>query len=321
MHKTFYVLLLVVAVIFMAISCDQQDPRLEPVPDGVQAISLLGDTLNTPELSEDIFQMHNEGFLTALAEYRENPDSTDAIIWLGRRSAYLGEYREAVEIFTEGIQKDPDDPRLYRHRGHRYITLRRFDLAMLDFEKAAELMEDMPDQVEPDGIPNEQNRPTSTLKSNVWYHKGLAHYLQGDFEKASQSYENALALNLTNDMKVAVIYWYYMSLKRSGSDLKAGNILEMIPPEIEIIENDSYLDLILVFKGVFEPSRLLTGADTSLDDATVGYGIGNWHYMNGREERALQIWQDIYENGYWPAFGYIASEAELARNRKHQEIK
>ena len=68
----------------------------------------------------------------ARMRYEANPNDGEAIIWLGRRLAYLGRWREAIEIFGEGIKKFPGDARFYRHRGHRYITLRRFDLAIND---------------------------------------------------------------------------------------------------------------------------------------------------------------------------------------------
>lgn len=312
--KHFQSLILILVPFSLIISCSERN-EFEPVPEGVQGYSLLGDTLETPDISPEMFDEQNEKLIEALTDYRVNPDDADAIIWLGRRTAYLGQYREAVRIFTEGISKFPDDPRMYRHRGHRYITLRKFDLAIQDFEEAKTLMRSRPDQVEPDGLPNELNQPVSTLKSNVFYHKGLAHYLKGDFNRAIEEYEEALEeLDLTVDMRVAFIYWYYMALKRTGNDLKAGEILEKIDADIDLSENDVYLNMLLVFKGVFDVNRLIEASENALDDATLGYGIGNWHFVNDRKERAIEIWENVYESDQWPAFGYVASEAELARN-------
>ncbi|MEX0648775.1 MAG: tetratricopeptide repeat protein [Balneolaceae bacterium] len=300
-----------IALLFLA-GCEES-ADLPPVPENVQAFSLLGDKLYVPEPDPETESTYNQNLQAALDEYQDNPDDPDALIWLGRRTAYLGEYREAVEIFTDGIRKHPDDPRMYRHRGHRYITLRMFEEAILDFETAAVIMRDMEDQAEPDGLPNELNQPTSTLKSNVWYHLGLAQYLQEDYDGAVEAYENTLDLDLTDDMRIATIYWYYMALRRAGLDDPAGDVIEDISPDIELIENDAYLNLILVFNGVFSADRLMESSGDALTNSTLGYGIGNWHYMNGREDRAFEIWQQVYDSGNWPAFGFIASEVEIMR--------
>jgi tetratricopeptide (TPR) repeat protein len=303
---------LILIFVFTAFTACSDGPDLPPVPQGAQAFSMLSDTLYKPDLAPEVFEEYNNNLIRAVADYRSDPENPEYIIWLGRRTAYLGEYREAVRIFTEGTFKHPEDPRMFRHRGHRYLTLRQFDRAISDFEQAARLMRNMPDQVEPDGLPNPQNIPVSTLKSNVWYHLGLSHYIKGDYDKAIEAYENAFELELSEDMYIATLYWYYSALKRLGKDEEAGKAISGITPEVELIENDVYLSLILVFNGIFDAERLMETAEDAIDNATLGYGLGNWHYMNGREERAFEIWQAIYDAGRWPAFGFIAAEAELA---------
>ncbi|MCC5914612.1 MAG: tetratricopeptide repeat protein [Balneolaceae bacterium] len=307
--KKWIILTLLISVSIVA--CMEPDD-LPPVPSGVQGYSQLGDTLYKPDIDEETFLEYSENLTRAIADYRSDPENPDYIIWLGRRTAYLGEYREAIRIFTEGVYKHADDPRMYRHRGHRYLTLRMFDHAIRDFENAAILMRRMDDEIEPDGLPNPQNQPVSTLKSNVWYHLGLTYYLKGDYERAIEAYENAFELDLSEDMRIATLYWHYSALKRSGLDEEAGRAIRDITPEIELIENDLYLNLLLVFNGQFDAERLMEAGQDAIENATLAYGIGNWHYMNGREERAFEIWEAIVENGNWPAFGYIAAESELA---------
>lgn len=305
-------LIMLLVAVLTANSC-QDSTRLPALPAGAEAISLLGDTLRTPPVAPDLFDEYNRNLLDAVMEYRVDPEEVDALIWLGRRTAYMGLYREAIRIFTEGIFKKPEDPRLYRHRGHRYITVRKFDLAIEDFKMAERMMAGSEDQIEPDGLPNPSGIPVSTLKSNVWYHMGLTYYLKGEFGEAAESYRKALELDLTDDMRIAVLYWYYASLKRLGLDMEAGRVIDGVSEEIELLENETYLNLLLVFKGVFDPDYLLEAEGDMVQNATLGYGLGNWHYMNGREERAFEIWQAIVEEGYWPAFGFIAAEAEIAR--------
>ncbi|MHC5071708.1 MAG: tetratricopeptide repeat protein, partial [Planctomycetota bacterium] len=93
----------------------------------------------------------------ALAALRSAPRDEERIIWYGRRLAYIGRYEEAIGVYSKGLAVHPDSPKLLRHRGHRYITLRRFADAIADLERAGQLIDTRPDEVEPDGIPNARN--------------------------------------------------------------------------------------------------------------------------------------------------------------------
>jgi len=132
--------------------------------------------------------------------------------------------------------------------GLRHITLRELDRAIDDLQRAAELVAGRPDEVEPDGLPNARDIPTSTLQSNVWYHLGLAYYLKGNFEQALRCYRECMRVSNNPDMMCATSHWLYMTLHRLG-----------------------------------------------------------------REEEAAAVWGQVLQTGQWPAFGYIAAEAEIAR--------
>ncbi len=234
------------------------------------------------------------------------------LIWEARKVAYEGDYRQAIQLYSDAIQEFPREPRLYRHRGHRYITLRSFDLAIQDFNKAASLFEGNKDLTEQDGLPNEKNIPLSSLQTNTWYHLGLAYFLKGEFEKANNAYANGLEVADNNDMKAAFWYWKYMTLRKMGHDVAAGKLLDSVPENLELIENTSYYELLMVFKGIFTEEDLLSEDNSELDNATLGYGLGFWHDINGRHSRAREIWQNVYDSGNWGAFGFIASEVELS---------
>jgi tetratricopeptide (TPR) repeat protein len=249
----------------------------------------------------------------ARAVYEQKPDDADAIIWLGRRTAYLGRYAEAIEIFTEGIRKHPRDARMLRHRGHRYITLRRFDLAIRDLERAARLVRNKPDQVEPDGLPNARNIPTSTLQSNIWYHLGLAHYLRGDFERALDAYQQCMNVSKNPDGLVSTSNWLYWTLRRLGRAAEAERVLEPISTDLEVIENRAYHELLLMARGEIDPKELENRDAATVDGTTVLYGVGNWYVVSGQPERARPIFERIVAGPQWAAFGYIAAEAELRR--------
>ena len=288
-----------------------QEPVKKP-----EATSLLGRPLVPAPPSADARKVLEENLARAEAVYGRNPDDADATIWLGRRTAYLGRFREAIEIFSDGIEKHPDDPRMYRHRGHRYITVRELDRAIADLSKAAKLVANRPDEIEPDGQPNARNIPTSTLNSNVYYHLALAYYLKGDFTRSLDAWRQCFSFSKNPDMRVATSHWLYMTLRRLKRAEEAQKILDPITADMDVIENGSYHKLLLMYKGLQDADALLLSASQGgLDGPTIGYGVANWHLYNGRRDQAVALFKKIVEahERQWPAFGYIAAEAELAR--------
>jgi tetratricopeptide (TPR) repeat protein len=303
-------------------ACSPAAPVTNPAPaagssvtERAEATSLLGQPLYPRDLPAEAQQRLEQNLAEARAAYETAPDDVDRIIWLGRRTAYLERYRDAIDIFSEGIRKHPGDARLYRHRGHRYITVRDFDRSIADLQQAADLIRGQPDEIEPDGAPNRFNIPTSTLQSNIWYHLGLAHYLKGDLERALAAYQEAMKVSTNDDMRVATADWLYMTLRRLGRDEEAARVLEPIRSDMNILENQAYHRRLLMYKGEIAPDSLLrVDSADALEMATQGYGVGNWYLYNGDPERARQVFRRVLDGNYWAAFGHIAAEAELARN-------
>lgn len=280
----------------------------------IEATSLLGEPLVRPTFAAETRARLERELAEAQATYDRAPNDADAIIWLGRRLAYLGRYRDAIATFSEGIEKHPRDPRMYRHRGHRWITTRELDRAVADFSRATELVRGQPDEIEPDGAPNRYGIPTSTLQSNIWYHLGLAHYLKGDFERALEAYRQCMLVSTNDDMRVATADWLYMTLRRLGRTDEAAQVLAPIHRDMRILENDAYHRRLLMYKGEIPADSLLAGdgAD-ALQMATQGYGVGNWYLYSGDTTRARAIFERVRSYGNWAAFGHIAAEAELLR--------
>ncbi|MEE9131876.1 MAG: tetratricopeptide repeat protein [Phycisphaerales bacterium] len=277
--------------------------------------SLLGDDLFAPELDPDEHRKRQATYDETRVKFNIDP-SEENTIWVGRRLAYLGKYRDAIITFSDGLAGDrfPDSYRLLRHRGHRFITMRQFDLAIRDLSRAAELIEGVPDEIEPDGMPNEKNIPRSTTHTNIYYHLGLAYYLNGDFEQSADVYRKCLAFSKNDDMVCASAYWLYLSLRRLGDADGAQAVLEPIHGEMDIIENFAYHKLLLLYKGEATASELLGSAEAeSIDVATLGYGIAAWHLVKNETDQAQALFRQIVEGPMWPAFGHIAAEAELAR--------
>lgn len=305
-----------------------KDPETETLPEVTvpeerpyETISLLGDTLYAPTLPKATHARYDSALRVAQRNYQRDSSQLDNIIWLGRRLGYLSRYQEANRVFTEGIKRFPQSAELYRHRGHRYITLRQFDRAVADLEKSAELLKDRPRQVEPNGIPvplPANDRPTS-LQFNVYYHLGLAHYLNGDYGPAAQAYERTLTYAESDDDRVAVADWLYMTYRRLGEDEVAERTLAQLREDMDVRENEGYLERLLMYAGYVNADSLLRAArrdkSSSLSSATLGYGVGNYLLSEGDTIAARQVFNEVIDGQYWAAFGYIAAEADLVRQR------
>jgi tetratricopeptide (TPR) repeat protein len=243
-----------------------------------------------------------------------NPKDAESIIWVGRRYGYLWRFNDAIATFTRGIEMYPDNPKFYRHRGHRYLSIRQFAKAQADFEKAVTLIKGKPDEIEPDGAPNPAGVPRSSLHFNIWYHLALSHYLQGDYAKAYDAWAECMKVSNNDDSIVANSDWMWMSLMRLNRKAEAAKVLERITPKMDILENTAYHRRLLMYKGLEKPEALL---DTRTPDptqiATQGYGVANYYFVTGDKAKAREVLEKIVAGAGWNAFGFIAAEADLQR--------
>ncbi len=290
----------------------------EPVAPRFQTISLLGDTLRTMPLAPAVRQRYEAQLADARRAYEHTPTNVDSIIWYARRLGYLGRLRESIEVYSRGVALYPDNPWLFRHRGHRYISVRDFPAAVRDLERATALVQGRADEVEPDGQPNANNTPIGTLQSNIGYHVALAHYLLGDFTKAATVAQREVDAATNDDRRVSMAHWLYMSLRRSGRNTEAAQVLIPMQRNMNIVENQAYHRLMLLYKGVLPADSVLTvapGGELSVTDASAAYGVANWHWYNGRKAEGMALWRRIVAGGQWGAFGTIAAEADVDRFR------
>ncbi|PQB06000.1 hypothetical protein BST85_07560 [Aureitalea marina] len=275
-----------------------------------QAISLLGDTLIPAEPSEKLLNQLKE----KREAFQQDPMNLENIIWFGRFTAYSGQYREAINIYSEGLQQFPDESRLLRHRGHRWITLREFDKAIADLGRAAELIKGKENMVEQDGMPNELGIPVSSMHGNIYYHLGLAYYLNGEYEQSLMAYQKCLETSPNPDNVVSATHWIYMNLQLLGRPDEANEALNRISPDMKIIENQAYFTACLFYQGelklqdIYDPQQ-----EASPSGSALLYGIGNWYMYNGMNQEGRRIFEEMVSRPDWASFGHIAAEADLAR--------
>lgn len=299
---------------WLNISCENSTTSEEQSKTKVEKkletlISPLGKKLFPAAPSKKSLEKHDK----AKQDFLKNKTDLENIIWYGRRTAYLGKYEDAIKIYSDGINQYPNEPRLYRHRGHRFISIRKYDEAISDFEKAAKLIDGKENRIEQDGLPNAQNIPISTLHGNIWYHLGLAYYLKHDFEKAFEAYQNCRNVGSNDDNIVSSTHWLYMIQRRLGNEELAQKQLEPIRDSMNIIENHSYYDLCKFYKGMIERKALLNEDGTPSGDA-VNYGLANWDFYNGDGEAAKQGFAKLLESKSWSSFGYLAAEQDYLKH-------
>jgi tetratricopeptide (TPR) repeat protein len=275
-------------------------------------------------LQPDVRAAREVQLADALAAYRREPTEETAI-WVGRRLAYLGLHETAVAWYGV-LQLDDyrDSYRVRRHGGHRLITLRQPAAAEADLQRARELALGQPDEVEPDGMPNELGIPTSTTQGNIDYHLALALYLQGRFDEAAEAWRRCVDVWATNDdSRVAAGHWLCASLRRAGCEKEFAAALAGLPVAPAVIENFAYQDLVDLHAGRKSADELLASAREPVQDATRTYGVARWLIDHpgatpDEVERGTALLRDLAARGPWESFGRIAAESDLGLHPEPQ---
>ena len=277
----------------------EADPTAE-----AQATSLFGEPLYATVDTTGAIAEADEAL-------REAPDDVEALIAAGRVRRDFWQYRQAMALYSRAIEMKPDDWRPYRYRGHRHISVREFDQAIADLERAREL---------------------APFNWDVAYHLGLAYYVSGRFGDAAAEYVRCLDLAEGDEARaaqgddfrscsangtdpesfVAMTEWAVRAALRAGRPEVASALLDAVPLDLEVGENLAYYHDLLLYKGAKTPEQLL-GPDAPYRRETVGYGVANWYLVQGDTARALELLEELVLDPWWPGFGRIAAEVELAR--------
>ncbi|HET7458903.1 MAG TPA: tetratricopeptide repeat protein [Gemmatimonadaceae bacterium] len=222
-----------------------------------------------------------------------DPRNVQRFIDLGVAQAGARQMREAVQTFTRALAVAPNDPMLYRWRGHRHLSVREFDRAMADLTRGYGL---------------------DSTNYGILYHLGVLRFVRGDFNAAADAFARAQPRAPDGNELAGATDWLWMSLQRAGRGAEATAMLGRHPDSIPATAE--YVRRIKLYRGEIAPEALFTPADTSdIDVATLAYGLGNWYLVKGDSARARAQFERSVKSGGWPAFGFIASEAELARMR------
>ena len=222
-----------------------------------------------------------------------DPRNVERIVQLGLAQSGARQFREAIQTFTRGLRIAPNDPVLYRWRGHRYLSVREFDRALDDLARGSRL---------------------DSTNYGIWYHLGIVRYARGDFAGAADAFARAQPRSPDASERAGATDWLWMSLARAGRAGEAQSMLDRRPDSLPA--TNAYAQRLRLYRGQVGPDDVITAADTGdIAVATLSYGVGNWYLVQGDTARARTWFERSVGSGGWPAFGFIVSEIELRRLR------
>jgi len=278
---------------------------------GIQAsespTSLIGTPLREPAWNPETRARLEKDLEIARAVMAVAPEREDSYIWLGRRLGYLVRYRDAIDVFTEGLERFPDSYKLLRFRGRHLARNREFDRAIADYRRAAALVENVQDSYEPDGVINARHQYLGSYRANIHYYLGQTSWAVGEYGDVLRGMERSSIEPLVqhSDRLVATTYWRYLAHRKLGQEAAARQLVSEFPEDLDLLENHTYYEGVLFFTGALNEQELLPRADS------IGkFAIAMEHHFRGEDDIAAIMWQEIIEDsaqGFWPAESELRS--------------
>lgn len=251
----------------------------------------------SPAGTEYVSQRDTSGAIArASAELAADPQNIQRYITLGIAQSGARQFREAIATFTRGLAIAPNHAMLYRWRGHRYLSVREFDKAMADLQRGYSL---------------------DSTNYGILYHLGVLQFRRGEFAEAARLFGKAQPLAPDAGELAGSTDWLWMSLARAGRMAEATAMLARRPDSLPTTPGYAYTQRLKLYRGEVTPATFFTPADTAdVQVATLNYGLGNWYLVRRDTVNARAAFERAIKSGGWPGFGFIVSEAELARLRK-----
>ncbi|MBL7845888.1 MAG: tetratricopeptide repeat protein [Cyclobacteriaceae bacterium] len=273
-----------------------------------EAVSFLGTPLYA-KAPDSLAAVKSDSLINAIRA-KENL-SEDDYVAIGRSLVGLGKFRSAVDVYTEGLAKFPDSYKLLRHRGHRFINLRQLDKAIVDLNRAEELIRNEPPVYEYDAA----GKQGATYQHQIWYHIGLYHFLKRDYAKGAEAFENSLATAYSGGDKAGASDWLYNCYMRAGAKDQAAVVAKPFTLDFEIENKDyPYYRRLLLFNGVIKPAELVDEnkaiGEMTLYEITKLYGLANYYAYQGDSTHAQTLYNKILQSSEWAGFAYASAELD-----------
>ena len=134
----------------------------------------------------------------------------------------------------------PNDPMLYRWRGHRYLSVRDLDRAMADLTRGFQL---------------------DSTNYGILYHLGIVRFARGDFAGAADAFARAQRRAPDAAELAGATDWLWMSLARAGRAAEAQAMLDRRPDSLPVA--NAYTQRLKLYRGQVVPDSVFTPADTA----------------------------------------------------------
>jgi len=261
----------------------------------LSAVSVRAQSVQYTSAAGIVFRSQADTGAIARAEQAlaAEPNNIERIIALGIAQSSVRQFREAIQTFTRGLRIDPKNAVLYRWRGHRFLSVRDYDRALADLNQGASI---------------------DSSVYGIWYHLGILRYIRGEYAAAAEAFKRGLPIAPNAGERAGSYDWQWMALMRAGKEDAARALLRSMPDSVPIAAANAYSQRLRLYQGRIGPGDVFTPADTGdVAVATLSYGIGNWYLLRKETKRAKEWFERSVQSGGWPAFGFMASEAELKR--------
>ena len=236
----------------------------------------------------------------------------------GRAGFYtwlLKDISGSLAIYNKGTDNCPESHELYWYKTLLKTTTRDLSGAIADAERAAALTKDKPDHgfdMRLFMYPDPRRYYPSSIHYVIWYHLGMAYYLNGELEKAKDAYIKSGEFIYGNSSLISRSCWFYPVLRELGEYDQAEALMAGIDDDIKILADPSYKEQSLLFKGTLSVGDIQAKVDNEGNLNIVHeYAIAYWHYTQGDLDKAKVLFERVCARPEIGNYVQIAAEAKL----------
>lgn len=204
-------------------------------------------------------------------------------------------YTKAIEEYSRLLARSPFDYLIYRYRGHRYLSLSKYNQAAADLELACRI---------------------NPFYWKSWYYLGMISYYNIEYQQALYYFNQSLNfIGKDTNYISAIVNWTFLCLCHLDQKEQAQKLLNPFTKNGDE-GHQVYPNLILLHNGqktsseieaIFNSGEL---SDTSY--ISFGFGLAKFYYFNNEKEKAKHILVKLLNEGKaWYALAYKACESDI----------